>query len=442
MTTITGVSVFGLGYVGCVSAACLADRGFRVTGVDVSRSKVDLLNAGRATIVEEGIADLVRAGHDAGMLSATTSVADAIQSSSISLVCVGTPSLPNGNLDLSFVERVCTQIGEALRGKAERHTVVIRSTVFPGTTATLACPALERSSGKRAGREFGIAMNPEFLREGSSIRDFNAPPFTVIGADDEETGRAVAALYEGIDAPLHLVATGVAEMLKYACNAYHGLKVGFANEIGNICKAVGVDSHEVMRLFVQDTKLNVSKAYLMPGFAFGGSCLPKDLRAITYRARQLDVSTPILSGTLASNDEQVTRAFSMVMAAGHRRVGVLGLAFKEGTDDLRESPMVTLVERLIGKGIDVAIYDREVSQARLIGANREFIEREIPHVWTLFRPSVADVLAHGETIVIGNGSKEFRGIEPQLGPGQMVVDLVRAFGARRSDGRRYEGICW
>jgi GDP-mannose 6-dehydrogenase len=231
-------------------------------------------------------------------------------------------------------------------------------------------------------------------------------------------------------------------MLKYACNAYHGLKVGFANEIGNICKAVGVDSHEVMRLFVQDTKLNVSKAYLMPGFAFGGSCLPKDLRAITYRARQLDVPTPILSSTLESNDEQVTRAFRMVMAAGHRRVGVLGLAFKEGTDDLRESPMVTLVERLIGKGIDVAIYDREVSQAGLIGANREFIEREIPHVWTLFRPSVAEVLAHGETIVIGNGSKEFRGIEPQLGPGQMVVDLVRAFGARRSDGRRYEGICW
>lgn len=437
-----GVSVFGLGYVGCVTAACLADRGFRVVGVDVSPSKVDLINAGQATIVEEGIAELVRDAHAGGRLTATMSVADAVAATSISLVCVGTPSQPNGNLDLSYVERVCSQIGEALRTKQDRHTIVIRSTVFPGTTATVARPALERASGKKAGADFGLSMNPEFLREGSSIRDFNAPPFTVIGADDDETGRAVSALYDGIDAPLHVVATGVAEMLKYACNAYHGLKVGFANEVGNICKALGVDSHEVMRLFVQDTKLNVSKAYLMPGFAFGGSCLPKDLRAITYRARQLDVATPILSATLQSNDEQIERAFNMVMGAGHRRVGVLGLAFKEGTDDLRESPMVTLVERLIGKGIDIAIYDREVSHAKLIGANKEFIEREIPHVWTLFKQSVPDVLAHGETIIIGNGSKEFRGIEPQLTNGQMVIDLVRAFGARRSDGRSYEGICW
>ncbi|HEY5546011.1 MAG TPA: nucleotide sugar dehydrogenase [Gemmatimonadaceae bacterium] len=442
MKTMPGVSVFGLGYVGCVTAACLADRGFRVIGVDVTQSKVDLINSGQATIVEEGIAELVRAGHAAGRLSAATSVADAVEATAISLICVGTPSQPNGNLDLSYVERVCTQIGEALRRKTDRHTVVIRSTVFPGTTATLAGPALERASGKRAGAEFGLAMNPEFLREGTSIRDFNAPPFTVIGADDEQTGRSVAALYDGIDAPLHVVATGVAEMLKYACNAYHGLKVGFANEIGNICKALGVDSHEVMRLFVQDTKLNVSKAYLMPGFAFGGSCLPKDLRAITYRARQLDVSTPILSGTLESNEVQVRRAFNMVMGTGHRRVGVLGLAFKEGTDDLRESPMVALVERLIGKGIDVAIYDREVSQAKLIGANKDFIEREIPHVWSLFRPAVDDVLAHSETVIIGNGSAEFRGIEPRLKPGQMVVDLVRAFGSRRSDGRTYDGICW
>ena len=442
MKTMPGVSVFGLGYVGCVTAACLADRGFNVVGVDVAPSKVDLMNSGQATIVEEGIADLVHAGHAAGRLRATTLVADAVEASDISLVCVGTPSQPNGNLNLSYVERVCAQIGEALCLKATRHTVVIRSTVFPGTTASLARPALEKASGKRAGQDFGLSMNPEFLREGTSIRDFNAPPFTVIGADDEETGRAVAALYDGIDAPLHVVATGVAEMLKYACNAYHGLKVGFANEIGNICKALGVDSHEVMRLFVQDTKLNVSKAYLMPGFAFGGSCLPKDLRAITYRARQLDVATPILSATLESNDAQVTRAFNMVMAAGHRRVGVLGLAFKEGTDDLRESPMVTLVERLIGKGIDVAIYDREVSHAKLIGSNKDFIEREIPHVWTLFKPSVDAVLTHAETVIIGNGSAEFRGIEPRLRSGQMVVDLVRAFGTRRSDGKSYDGICW
>lgn len=436
------VSVFGLGYVGCVTAACLADRGHHVIGVDVSESKVNLLNAGTATIVEEGIADLVRRGHQDGRLRATTSVADAIAASSISLICVGTPSQPNGNLDLSYVERVATQIGEALRSKSSRHTIVIRSTVFPGTTLSLARPAIEQASEKQAGRDFGLSMNPEFLREGSSIKDFYAPPFTVIGVEDEVTGQTVAQLYDGIEAPLHIVATGVAEMLKYACNAYHGLKVGFANEIGNICKSLGVDSHEVMRLFVQDTKLNVSRAYLMPGFAFGGSCLPKDLRAITYRARQLDVSTPILRATLDSNAEQISRAFEMVAAAGSRRVGVLGIAFKEGTDDLRESPMVTLVERLIGKGFDVAIYDREVSQARLIGSNKEFIEREIPHVWTLFRPTIDAVLAHAETVIIGNGSREFREIEPRLRNGQRVVDLVRALGGRRSDGRSYDGICW
>jgi GDP-mannose 6-dehydrogenase len=436
------VSVFGLGYVGCVTAACLADRGHRVVGVDVSETKVYLLASGSATIVEEGIAELVRQGHQSGRIRATTSVDDAIVATNISLICVGTPSQPNGNLDLSYVERVCVQIGEALRKKSGRHTVVIRSTVFPGTTSTVARQALERASGKVAGRDFGLSMNPEFLREGSSIRDFNHPPFTIIGASDEQTGRDVAALYDGIDAPLHVVDIGVAEMLKYACNAYHGLKVGFANEIGNVCKALGVDSHEVMRLFVQDTKLNVSKAYLMPGFAFGGSCLPKDLRAITYRARQLDVPTPILSATLESNEAQIGRAFDMVLAAGKRRVGVLGLAFKEGTDDLRESPMVTLVERLIGKGMSVMIYDREVSQAKLIGSNKDYIEREIPHVWSLFRPSIRDVLENADTIIIGNGSAEFRSLEPQLRPGHVVIDLVRAFGSRRSDGSSYEGICW
>jgi len=438
----SGVSVFGLGYVGCVTAACLADRGHRVIGVDVSSTKVDLLNAGKATIVEEGIAELVAQGHAAGRITATTAVTEAVAGTDVSLICVGTPSQANGNLDLSYVERVCAQIGAALRTKATRHTVVIRSTVFPGTTEQLARPALERQSGKQADVDFGLAMNPEFLREGSSIKDFYNPPFTVIGTKDESTGHVIASLYEGIDAPRHIVATGVAEMLKYACNAFHGVKVGFANEIGNICKVLGVDSHEVMRLFVQDTKLNVSRAYLMPGFAFGGSCLPKDLRAITYRARQLDVPTPILSGTLESNDEQVTRAFNMVMGSGNRRVGVLGLAFKEGTDDLRESPMVALVERLIGKGVEVAIYDREVTQANLMGSNKEFIEREIPHVWSLFRPTVDAVLSHAETVIIGNGSAEFRSIEPRLREGQFVVDLVRAFGPRRSDGATYDGICW
>ena len=438
----TSVSVFGLGYVGCVSAACFAKEGHAVVGVDVSSAKVDMIQRGQATIVEQGIGELVAEMRSAGRLSATTDVVDAVHRTEISLICVGTPSRPNGSLDLSYVERVCAQIGEALKTKGTRHTIVVRSTVLPGSTETIAIPALEGASGMKAGRDFGIAMNPEFLREGTSIKDFYDPPFTLIGTEDEATAAAVASLYAGIGAPVHVTATRVAEMIKYACNCFHGLKVGFANEIGNVCKALDVDSHEVMRLFCEDTKLNISPYYLRPGFAFGGSCLPKDLRAVTYRAKQLDVPTPILSATLESNERQITRAYDMVMAAGSRKVGVLGLAFKAGTDDLRESPMVSLIERLIGKGIQLSIYDREVSSARLIGANKEYIEREIPHIWSLMRGSIGEVLADAETVVIGNGSAEFREAEGQLANGQMVIDLVRAFGARRSDGAHYEGICW
>ena len=438
----TDISVFGLGYVGCVSAACFASEGHSVVGVDVSESKVNLINAGQATIVEHGIAEMVSGMRAAGRLRATTDVAEAVAHTDISLVCVGTPSAANGSLDLGYVERVCAEIGAAMRHKSTRHTVVVRSTVLPGSTEEVAKPAFERASGLAAHRDFGLAMNPEFLREGSSIRDFYDPPFTVVGAEDAETAEAVTRLYAGLDAPVRTVAIRVAEMIKYACNCFHGLKVGFGNEIGNVCKALGVDSHEVMRIFCEDTKLNISSYYLKPGFAFGGSCLPKDLRAVTHRARQLDVPTPILEATLRSNELQVGRAFDMVQAAGNRRVGVLGLAFKSGTDDLRESPMVTLIERLIGKGAQLAIYDREVSSARLIGANREYVEREIPHIWTLMRPSIDDVLAFADTVVIGNGSPEFRGIEDRLRDGQLVVDLVRAFPSRRSDGTHYEGICW
>ena len=438
----TGLSVFGLGYVGCVSAACFAKQGYDVIGVDVSADKVGLVNAGKATIVESGIGELVAEMAAAGRLRATTSSAEAVAASSVSLICVGTPSRPNGGIDLSYIEKVCTEIGRALRDKAERHTVVVRSTVLPGTTDTVVIPALEAASGKKAGRDFGVCMNPEFLREGTSIKDFYDPPFTVIGTHDAAAGETVAALYTGIDAPVRVVETGVAEMMKYACNCYHGLKVGFANEIGAVCKALGVDSHEVMRLFCEDTKLNVSAAYLRPGFAFGGSCLPKDLRAITYRAKQADVDTPILSATLESNRKQIDRAFDMVMAAGSRRVGLLGLSFKAGTDDLRESPLVTLIEMLIGKGMDIAIYDGHVSSARLIGANREYIEREVPHIWSLMRPTVGDVLEASDVVVIGNGSPEFRHIGGQLRDGHVVVDLVRAFDKRAANGASYQGIAW
>jgi GDP-mannose 6-dehydrogenase len=427
--------------VGCVSAACLAREGHTVIGVDVSPAKVDMVRSGRATIVEAGIGELVSQMVGVGRLTATTDVRQAVAQSRISLVCVGTPSQANGGLDLSYVRRVSAEIGETLRDKNDWHVVVIRSTVLPGTTAELVTKTLEEASGKRAGTDFGVAMNPEFLREGTSIKDFDEPPFTVIGATDERTAASVGALYEGIDAPVHVVPLAVAEMIKYACNSFHGLKVAFGNEIGSICKALNVDSHEVMRIFCEDRKLNIAPTYLRPGFAFGGSCLPKDLRALSYRARQLDIDTPVLLGALASNEKQISRAYDMVRATGARRIGVLGLAFKAGTDDLRESPIVTLVERLIGKGTQLAIYDAHVSQARLIGANREYIESEIPHIWSLMRGSVDEVVAFGDVVVIGNGSPEFRGIQSSLRDGQVVVDLVRAFGARTSDGA-YQGVAW
>jgi GDP-mannose 6-dehydrogenase len=438
----TTVSVFGLGYVGCVSAACFAKQGHNVIGVDVNPAKVGMINSGQATIVESGIAELVAEMVRAKRLRATCDAAEAVRASSISLICVGTPSRANGSIELAHVERVCEQIGAAIGEKDERHTVVVRSTVLPGTTDDVVIPILERMSGKRAERDFGVCMNPEFLREGSSIKDFYAPPYTLIGSDDPQAHEAAAALYAGIGAPMHKTATRVAEMIKYACNCFHGLKVAFANEIGSVCKALDVDSHDVMRLFCEDTKLNISPAYLRPGFAFGGSCLPKDLRAVTHRARQLDVDTPVLRATLESNEQQIQRAYDMVRATGRKRVGVLGLSFKAGTDDLRESPIVALVERLIGKGMEVSIYDRHVSSAAIMGANRDYIEREIPHVWSLMKQSVRDVIDACDTVVIGNAAPEFREIRPLLRPDQSVIDLVRAFGSRTSDGATYQGIAW
>jgi GDP-mannose 6-dehydrogenase len=438
------VSVFGLGYVGCVSAACFAKEGHTVIGVDANPAKVEMINAGTSTIVEVGIGELVADMVGSGRLRATLDPQEAVHQSSISLICVGTPSRPNGSIDLSYIERVCGQIGQALRTKAQRHTVVVRSTVLPGTIDCVVIPALQTSSGKVAGQDFGVCMNPEFLREGTSIQDFYDPPFTLIGTDDRDSAEAVSALYAGINGGscVHVTRPRVAEMVKYACNCFHGLKVAFANEIGGICKAQGVDSHEVMRFFCEDTKLNISPKYLRPGFAFGGSCLPKDLRGILYRAKQLDVETPVLGSILESNRKQIVKAYDMVLATGCRRVGVLGLSFKEGTDDLRESPLVSLIEMLIGKGLNLAIYDRDVSRARLIGSNREYIEREIPHIWTLMRGSVQEVLEHAELVIIGNNAKEFRGLDGSLKSGQNVLDLVRAMTPPENDGAYYQGISW
>ena len=434
------ISIFGIGYVGCVSAACLARAGHEVVGVDVNPTKVEIINSGASPIVEPGISDVIADVVKTKKLSATTDTVQAVKATGVSLVCVGTPSKPNGSLDLGHVRRVCEEIGAALATKNERHTIVIRSTMLPGSVESVAQPALEEASGKKAGKDFGLCVNPEFLREGTSLKDFYAPPFTLIGASDEQTAKIVASLYAEIDAPVFTTSIKTAEMVKYVCNCFHALKVSFANEIGNICKALELDSHEVMNVFCADTKLNLSSYYLKPAFAFGGSCLPKDLRAVTYKAKELDVEVPLLTAISITNRLQIERALDMVLRTGKKRIGVLGFSFKAGTDDLRESPMVTLIETLIGKGLDLVIYDRDVSLARLFGSNKEYIEQGIPHIAKLMRPSIDEVLSASDTIVIGNKSEEFRQIESRLRPDQTVIDLVRLFD-RPSD-ESYQGICW
>ncbi len=436
------ISIFGLGYVGSVSAGCLAALGHRVIGVDVSALKVDMINAGRSPVIEAGLEDLIARAVETGQLSATTNAAEAIERSELSIICVGTPSDGNGNLNLSFVENVCREIGVALAHKPGFHTVVIRSTVLPGSTEQRLIPALEAASGRRAGVEFGVAFNPEFLRESTAVHDFHHPPFTVVGQLDERSAQAVAALYAAIPAPVRIVPLRVGEMVKYASNAFHALKVTFANEIGNICKRSDIDSHQVMEIFCLDDKLNLSPYYLKPGFAFGGSCLPKDLRALLYHAHRLDLAVPVLEAVLPSNEHQVRLGFELVRETGRKKVGLLGLSFKAGTDDLRESPLVELIETLIGKGYQVRIYDRNVSLARLHGANRAYIEREIPHIATLMCGSVEEVLAESEVILIGNSAPEFRAALGQLRPDQTVIDLVRLRQGSEPVAGQYQGICW
>jgi GDP-mannose 6-dehydrogenase len=435
------ISVFGLGYVGCVSAACFAKEGHEVIGVDVNPLKVEIINSGRSPIVEPGIEDLIAAAVKENRLSATTDSANAVAESDISLVCIGTPGNRNGSLDLTHIKSACRQIGEALASKTRFHIVVMRSTMLPGTIEQTVIPVLEVYSGKRAGRDFGVAINPEFLREGTSIYDFNHPPFTLIGADDEDTRSPLERLYSGVEATVFSVRIKEAEMVKYACNAFHALKVTFANEIGGISKALGVDSHKVMEIFCQDTKLNLSPYYLKPGFAFGGSCLPKDLRAITYKAKELDVETPMLNSILVSNRQQVERAIDATLQTGRKTIGVLGLSFKSGTDDLRESPMVTLIETLIGKGLKLAIYDRDVELARLFGANKQYIEREIPHIAELMRSDLDEVIESSEVIIIGKREDEFRALADKMNNGRIIIDLVKLFDVQ-DNRKQYQGICW
>jgi GDP-mannose 6-dehydrogenase len=436
------VSVFGLGYVGSVSVACLAALGHTVTGVDISPLKVERILAGRSPVIEANLEELIAQGVAAGRVRATTQAAEAVRGAEVMLVCVGTPSNGNGNLNFEFVDRVCEEIGQALANCDGYPVVVIRSTVLPGSTETRFIPLLERASGRRAGQDFGVAFNPEFLREGTAVDDFYHPPFNVVGQYDECGATLAARLYQDIEAPLFVVPLKVAETVKYVNNAFHALKVGFANEIGTICKAQGIDSHQVMDIFCRDQKLNLSPYYLKPGFAFGGSCLPKDIRALLYHGHRLDLELPLLEAILPSNERQIRQAFELIKQTGSKNIGALGLSFKAGTDDLRESPLVTLIEMLIGKGYQVHLYDRNVLLSQLNGSNRAYIEHEIPHIGTLMRASAEEVIANCEVIVVGNKSPEFKVALQQARPEQVVIDLVRIFSNSEGVASRYEGISW
>jgi GDP-mannose 6-dehydrogenase len=417
--------------------------GHKVIGVDVSRAKVEMMDSGRTPIIEDRMSEMVAQAHGAGLLRATTDATAAVMNSEVSFVCVGTPSLKNGKLDLSHIEGVAREIGAAIRQKNSPHVFVLRSTVLAGTTETVAIPILEKESGKKCGQDFTVCYNPEFMREGSAVSDFLNPPYTILGASDTRHLGPLRELYKNTPGTLYETTIPVAEMVKYFSNCYHALKVGFANEMGTMCKHLGVDAHAVTKIFTSDTKLNISSAYLFPGFAFGGSCLPKDLRAITYKAKELDLELPLLESLMPSNAEHIDRAVEMVMSTRKKRIAQLGLSFKAGTDDLRESPQVQLIKRLMGEGLDIKVWDEDVSLGRLAGANREYIEQVIPHIGSVLSADLEGVLSTAEVVILGNKSASKERLAKYLRPEQIVIDLIHLDETRRPQGaRKYEGICW
>lgn len=437
------ISIFGLGYVGSVTAACLAHKGHHVIGVDVNPSKVGMLEAGRSPVVEAQLDELVAESHKSCRLHATTDVSAAVLNSDISFACVGTPSHRNGKLDLAQIEHVCQEIGRGLAGKKSYHTIVLRSTVLPGTTESVVIPTLERSSQKLAGVDFAVCYNPEFIREGSAVADFFAPPYTILGAKALEHLVPLRNIYDGIPGTVFETSLAVAEMVKYVSNAFHALKVSFANEIGTFAKLLGVDTEAVMRVFTSDTKLNISPAYMAPGFAFGGSCLPKDLRALEYRAKELDLRLPLLEAILPSNAEHIERALNTILRTNKKKVGLLGLSFKAGTDDLRESPQVQLGKRLIGEGYQLRVWDPCVSLGHLVGSNRQYIDEVIPHIGSLLSTSLAEVVQQAEVVIIGTKSVNRGDLSSLLRPEQIVIDLVNLEKSGRLDEiTSYQGLCW
>jgi len=436
------ISIFGLGYVGAVSLACLARDGHAVVGVDVDRAKLDLIAAGRTPVVEEGMVDLMRQVAQSGRVRVTDDARDAVVETDVSLVCVGTPSAANGSQDQSAIVRLAHEMGKALRDKPAPHVIVFRSTLVPGTVDTVLKPILERESGKRDGEHFHVCYQPEFLREGSSIRDYDKPPFTIVGATSEGAFAKLRELFGHLSCAFHETSIRAAETVKYCCNNFHALKITFANETARLCEALDVDPFEVMNLVCQDRQLNISPAYLKPGFAFGGSCLPKDLRATLYFAKSHDVELPVLANVLVSNRAHVEHAIAKVLASGKRHVAMIGLSFKTGTDDLRESPLVTLAEHFIGKGLRLRVYDPEVQLSRLLGANRRFIEQHVPHIAELMRDDLDTVIAEAEVLVVGLDNPQIHAaLAARTRPDQLVVDLVNLRN-RGAIAAKVEGLCW
>ena len=436
------ISIFGLGYVGAVSCGCLTELGHEVIGVDTNPQKVALINAGQSPVVEEGINELIESAVASGVLRATDDVEAAVRDSEISLISVATPSKANYAPDLSAVESVIRSIGHVIRSKPGRHTVVLRSTVPPGTTEERILPILEESAGRKVGDRLSLVFNPEFLREGSSVKDFHQPPQTIIGSLDEDGYAALEQMYAGVPGAFVRTTCRVAESVKYLCNVFHALKIVFANEAGAVLKACGLDGREVMKIFCQDTQLNISPAYLRPGFAFGGSCLPKEVKGFLTLAREHDIAIPALAGLLDSNDAHIRRAYDMVARDGRRKVALFGLAFKPGTDDMRDSPLVLLAERLLGKGFEIAIFDRFVKLSRLLGKNKDFIDREIPHLDRLLRESPEAALEGAEVVVVGHADAEARQAIIAAGRAVRIVDLSGYADLRAGSPELYEGICW
>jgi GDP-mannose 6-dehydrogenase len=400
-----------------------------------------MMAAGRSPIIEARMSELVEEAHKAGRLCATTDAAEAIRNSEISFVCVGTPSLRSGKLDLGYVERVVHEIGVALKQKNSYHVIVLRSTVLPGTTESLVIPTVEKASGRRAGTDFAVCYNPEFMREGTAVADFLQPPYTVLGAQDPKHLAVARKLYETIPGAVFETSIPVAEMVKYVCNAFHAVKIGFANEVGTLCKSLGVDTEAVTKIYTSDTKLNISPAYLSPGFAFGGSCLPKDLRALGHRAKELDLGLPLLDSILPSNTLHIDRAVDAVLRTGKKKISFLGLSFKSGTDDLRESPQVQMIKRLLGEGCQVRVWDRDVSLGRLAGSNRQYIEEVIPHIGSLLSADLEEVMRGGEVVIVATKIDKGQ-LAGCLGKEQIVIDLINLSSASRPEAPSYQGICW